>query len=417
MISLGTRCFTLSIDSLPQGSDEFLIYGFTTSSALDYASSIFNHSLYSAWSSFTKRGATFSRVGYVTFSPFHFDRSCVQFITTHVLFYSGCSLPPHCGPPISLKVSATWYGSETFFCSSLYSCPDNTFCRHDQLEHTYYSFELPTYWMNPVHNGDESISVFMEDITDYSSKYFLVDHLKTKTAYIYSKECVMRSHRANLDRSLVPDLLHVNFSSGAQSQCVEALTEPFHKILCVPISNHTHDSFTVRANKALLKSLVFYLVVNLNSGYPYIYTKVNFSVPPSPRMYLNETSCMTRAWYEYSIPAFSRCDPTVYPFDIECYHIESHYSNPLALAFNFFLNKIKDALFWILSQIESELATIITWILSIFKKVFLFLLDLILDIPMVFQFLCTYAFVWIMYKSHIIAITVAGTLWIFFSNY
>lgn len=408
-----TRCTTLLINEVPLGYQNGEIWALTTAEALDNSSSTISD----IWADLTRSSSTLSRLGYVTLAPFHFDRNCVQFVATNFLFYSGCSLPPHCGPPVSVEVSTTWYGAQTLFCSATYSCPDDSVCRHDLLEHIYYSFTIPLAWAGPKYNKrGETISLFDLWDTFPSNLYYLVDHPHTSTAYIYPKECVMYSHRAKLDRSLLPDYHHMNFSAGSEKQCIDAMTKFFHSRLCNPISKYTHPEFSVRANKAILRILVFYISLKPDSDFSPFYVNLNYTIPSSP-LYTNESTCLIQAWYDNRIPGVLPCEPDFYPFQQECYSVESHYSNPFALVFNYFLLKLKNGFLWIVHQIETELKFIIKWFLSVFGDAFYIILDIVLDIPMVFQFFVTYSFVWLLYKSHVISCTVAGTLWLFFSNY
>lgn len=362
----------------------------------------------------------FIPIGHTTLLPFHFDRDCVSFSSTNILLYSGCTLPPHCGPPSVSKVSSTWYGSEILMCVGAYSCPHGSSCRHDLLLNTYYyivpdtrKYESKNYYglnLRPLINSHVST--------------YLVDNEYTNTSTVYSRFCVDNTYRTPLRHMKIADPIHYKISHGDAKSCVEALRPEYHNKSCMALSSYTSYNKTSRFVKSsLMAEPINILYSDDLKKFSYLHEYI-FPFPEKVNTAFDYRPILFIEFPEYCLPKFSVTNsiwftspcPVGYNAnaiysDTVCYPIVSHYTNPFSSAFNWLYSKLISFFHYI----ESEFETILEWVFSLITKLLSHLLSLFVSIPNFFPVLYTYLTSYYFSLSHVVSISITVALWLLFS--
>lgn len=373
----------------------------------------------------------YEHAGYISLLGYHFDHSCVSFVSTNYFLYSGCSLPSHCGPFNVSQISSTWYGSELLFCHALYTCPSGFPCRHDALHHPYYKLIAPYIEKFPVFNYDYfSLSRFETvDLLSREDTIIIVDN--GDTAFIFPQTCSLYTHTLDINKK-PHDKIPYNLTSDWRTSCIEARTPSFHDFACKPITKYTHPNRSFRLRRALLNLVTFRINFQNSSYHIPVIKESSVATPPKDAVVIDVftgyrnppigppfllTSCFyaNLSYLDYTLPIYLGGDCTYLAAeftDVQCYSVAEHLKNPITLIISVLLNELSSLFSYFFDQLEQEIESILKFFLRLFTKIFSFFFSLLSKIPGFIPFIFTYMFIYYFQRSHVVTLTFTLPLWL-----
>lgn len=369
--------------------------------------------------------------GRVALYPYHFDPSCVSFVSTNSLLYSGCTLPPHCGTVITHKIAKTWYGSELLFCYSAHHCSNSSHCKRSDLHYTYYSVNinrLDTYISNAGINGSIFSSSLRYRFLRYSpggipSYLYIVDN--STHSFTVPRLCISESYHTSIDFQPI-DGLSLNHSHSWDTSCVSALTTDAWNHVCSPLSFSKLSNVKDRVVDALVRAITVQVIYKsdpdenrlpmsffsdfpgIQSTAPFYSIRNDISIDTSQAAFFTHMATDS-ALCNFNISGvyfLSRCANTYdRDYDTVCYHVTEHLSNPFTTFLTALIDSIEKILLYIFNQLSIEVKSIVKFLVELVFKLFQVIFDIILDLPYGVPIILTYLYLYLTTNSHIITTT------------
>lgn len=361
-------------------------------------------------------------IGYIsTKSPVHLT-DCAAFISTHSLLYSGCTLPKHCGPVNTTKLSQVWYGSELLFCHSTSLCPANSACKLSEQNHALYKLRydgnlfLKNLTKFDYLNTTYTMSYTKNSLFSFPDEIYVMDN--NSESCLISPYCVSISDWSSLDFTQQYSPHHATFSESWARACISYPDPASLHFVCAPFSCKFGDPLESRLIQLIFSVANFFIQPDL-PGFPTSFISLQNIIPYTKNSSLTVTSAAdpyNNITLLFPLPPVFVHD--IYPnitFTEVCYDIHEHLSNPVSSAMSLLFDVEIAIITFLFNSLESEFTAIIGFVGRLLNKFITIIFDFLSKVPNIVPAFLTYCFFYFLQESHVKSLTYTGFLWLFFT--
>nr|QQM16334.1 hypothetical protein 2 [Tohsystermes virus] len=354
--------------------------------------------------------------------------SCVSFVSTNYIFFAGCDLPGYCGSINIQRIATTWYGSEMLFCYGSSKCDFGVDCGRHKRMHLYYNITAKVNeindWINSYHRSFRWNGSYYYLYMDTDSFLFHLDRLRVvsdghyyKLVSVYCTEVSLTEDNYGRENTL----LHAPYITHHWDKaCVTRPNGTWYRYLCAPIAEKVgrveHDSLV-----RMLKDITYFYV------YPLEHTNYTFPITFFRERYFPTDSSLE---YTYLSPLDIERNNTrmiVYQgreFSFgehlnttKCFNVHERYYDPVSGGINKLFHLVLGWMFDLIKFIENNIEYFLKWVIKIVGTIVKFVFDILSKIPLFVPFVITYIFIYILWFSHVVSLTISGFIWLVFLSF